>query len=45
MADKLRNTVYILKYCTSLRMARVRGQNVEQQNYVLSSQLEISLCI
>jgi hypothetical protein len=45
MADKLRNTVYVLKYCTSLRMARVRGRNIEKQNYVLSSQLEINLCI
>jgi len=40
MADKLRNTVYDLKYCTSLKMARVRGRNMEHQNYVLSSQLE-----
>ena len=40
MADKLRNTVYDLKYRTSLKMARVRGRNAEHQNYVLSSQLE-----
>jgi len=40
MADKLRNTVYDLKYCTSLKKARVRGRNVEHQNHVPSSQLE-----